>query len=433
MFSRALALSLATVCLVATGTSVAPPSTATPDNYTPRQGVTFNNPVGDRSARRAIYRKVIRSINSSPRGSDIYFFTWNFLTSQGTDALLRAQRRGVRVRLVMDDRNLTEIDNPPFRRLRAGLRRGSEDRRSVRRSWARVCDHSCRGKTGSAHSKFFLFSEVGKAKRVMIQGSANFTLASTNNQWNDVFTHVGSKRVWDFGRRVFREAARDKPADTPYASESIGNFRLIMFPNTGKNVPDPVQGLLNQVRCFGAANTASGRTVIRIAPDAVRQDRGMRLARKVRNLWERGCDVRIGYTVMGVKIGRMLRAGSGRGPVPMKHLVQDFDGDGEFDNYFHLKAMSIVGNVGGDRRGHVVLNGSSNWSGLAKVSDENLGIYWRKGLTRRYQKHLNYWYENFPSDAEARLVFGSDKHAVYEDGEPVSTDGVNPFARMETD
>ena len=44
---------------------------------------------------------------------------------------------------------------------------------------------------------------------------------------------------------------------------------------------------------------------------------------------------------------------SGRGPVPMKHLVQDFNGDGEFDNYFHLKAMSIVGNVGGDRSGYV--------------------------------------------------------------------------------
>ena len=80
----------------------------------------------------------------------------------------------------------------------------------------------------------------------------------------------------------------------------------------------------------------------------------------------------------------------------MKHLVQDFDGDGEFDNYFHLKAMSIVGNVGGDRSGYVVLNGSANWSGLARVSDENLGIYWNKALTLRYQKHLDYWYTHFP-------------------------------------
>ena len=92
----------------------------------------------------------------------------------------------------------------------------------------------------------------------------------------------------------------------------------------------------------------------------------MALARKVRELWDRGCDIQIGYTVIGVDVGRVLRSPAGRGPVPMKHLVQDFDGDGEFDNYFHLKAMSIVGNVGGDRSGYVVLNGSANWSGLAR-------------------------------------------------------------------
>ena len=80
----------------------------------------------------------------------------------------------------------------------------------------------------------------------------------------------------------------------------------------------------------------------------------------------------------------------------MKHLVQDFDEDGEFDNYFHLKSMSIVGNVGGDRSGYVVLNGSANWSGLARVSDENLGIYWNKQRTLQYEEHIDYWYTNFP-------------------------------------
>ena len=68
--------------------------------------------------------------------------------------------------------------------------------------------------------------------------------------------------------------------------------------------------------------------------------------------------------MVGIDVGRMLRAPGRRGPVPMQHLVQDFNGDGEFDNYFHLKAMTIVGNVGGDRTNYVLLNGSSNWSGL---------------------------------------------------------------------
>ena len=133
----------------------------------------------------------------------------------------------------------------------------------------------------------------------------------------------------------------------------------------------------------------------------------------------------------------------------MKHLVQDFDGDGEFDNYFHLKAMSIVGNVGGDRSGYVVLNGSANWSGLARVSDENLGIYWNKALTLRYQKHLDYWYTHFPQLERRRtprargsrpgrprpdqLVFGSGADAEYEDGTPYSPTGVDPYANFELD
>ena len=430
MFVRTLALALATVCLVVPAST---PAQAAPDNYTPKRGVTFNNPLGDATAKRAIFRQVMRSINSSPRGSDINIFSWNFLTSEGADKLLRAQRRGVRVRLIMDIRNRTEIDNPPFRRLKSGLRAGNEDRRAERRSWARVCRGTCRAGRGSAHSKFFMFSKAGKARNVVIQGSANFTLASTNNQWNDTYTYVGNPAVWDFTSRIFNEAARDKPVARPFRSLAMGRDRFVIFPLLGKRAVDPVRSALDKISCRGATNTASGRTVIRIAPDVIRQDRGMDLARKVRRLWNLGCDVKIGYTVMGIQIGRMLRSKSGRGPVPMRHLVQDFDGDGEFDRYFHLKAMSVTGNVGGDRSGHVVVNGSANWSGLARVSDENVGVYWRKLLTRRYQKHIDYWYNNFPSDGQNRLIFGSNRNAVYENGEPVSDGTVNPFARISMD
>ena len=106
--------------------------------------------------------------------------------------------------------------------------------------------------------------------------------------------------------------------------------------------------MLNNVSCRGANNTASGRTKIRIAPDVIRQERGMRLARKLRKMWNNGCDIRIGYTVVGIDVGRFLRQSSGRGPVPMKHLTQDFNGDGEFDNYFHLKSMTIGATYDGD-------------------------------------------------------------------------------------
>ena len=441
--ARFLALIVALACfLVPTGS----PASAAPDHFNPRPGPTFNTPLGDGAHQRAIFRKIIRSINSSPRKSQIKILSWNFLTRQGTDALLRAQRRGVNVRLLMASTNNTNIDNQPFRRLRAGLHRGN--RRAPTTSWARVCKGSCRGGSGSAHAKVFMFSKVGRVPRVVIQGSANLTIASTSNQWNDVYTHTRNKKVWAFYSRVFAEATQDRRARQPFASTMIGTTRLMMFPLAGRGAHDPVLQLLNKVRCRNATNTSSHRTRIRIAPDVIRQDRGMVLARRVRELWNQGCDIKIGYTVVGLDVGRFLRSSNGRGPVPMKHLVQDFDGDGLFDNYFHLKAMSIVGNVGGDRSGYVVLNGSANWSSLARVSDENLGIYWNKALALRYYKHIDYWYTHFPqsrpsNSSSARvttrqvtpdqLVFGAGEDAEYEDGTAYSPTGVDPYANFELD
>lgn len=420
-------------------------------SFRPRPGPVFNNPVAGTDKRRTIFRKIMRSIDATPQGQEIKIFTWNFLTSEGTDALLRAQRRGVRVRLLMDKRNNTEVPNGPYRRLRAGLMRVNEERPNGRRSWARVCQGSCRGNNGSAHSKFFMFSKVGPTPRVVMQGSANFTLASTNNQWNDIYTHTRSERVWQFFSKTFREAVADEPARPAYLSQSFENFRLVMFPSIGSAAKDPVMQMLNRVRCRGAKNTGTGRTRIRIAPDVIRQDRGMRLGRKVRQLWDNGCDVRIGYTVMGIDVGRMLRAGGGRGPVPLRHLVQDTNNDGEFDNYFHLKAMSIVGHMAGNRRAYAVLNGSANWSGLGGISDENLGIYQNRGDARAYQNHIDYWYNRFgsssartatsmragvgvlPAPTSEQLVFGTGANAIYEDGTPYSTEGVDPYASLDLD
>ncbi len=431
-FTRALALLLATTGLMVPVSTVSSAS-ATPDNFTPSSGPTFNSAVGGSTAQRKIFREIMRSVNSTPRGANINIFTWNFLTSEGKDALLRAQRRGVRVRLLMDDQNVRKVDNPPYRALRAGLRRNNSDFPAKRRSWARVCEKTCRGGGGAAHSKFYMFSEVGKAKKVVMQGSANFTVASTTNQWNDNYTHRGNGEVWDFTNRIFQQAAKDRRAKKPYADKSFGGFRLLMFPNTGRNVKDPVMQMLNRVRCQGATNTASNRTRLRIFPDVMRNPRGNALARKVKSLWNSGCDIRVGYTVMGIDTGRILRDGGGRGPVPLRHMVQDTNGDGQFDNYFHMKSMSIVGNYGGDRSGHALLNGSANWSGLAKVSDENLGIYRNKGRVNRYEEHMDYWWNRFGGRG-ARLVFGSGREAVYEDGTSARADGgLDPFARVQTD
>ena len=408
--------------------------------YTPKSGVTYNSPVGPPEQQKAIFGKILRSIRSTPRGEDIRIMSWNIQSRGAVDALLKAQRRGVRVWVLMSKSNAEAIDNRSWSRLHNGLRRGNANRREARHSWARLCAASCRGRSGAAHAKYFLFSRSGRARNVVIHGSANLTSASTSNQWNDVFTTVNRDRPYEFFVRIFQQMAKDRPVKSPYATWTNGLDRFLFFPGGQK---DPVMGLLNKVRCRGATNTASHRTRIRIAPDVLRENRGMRLGRKVWQLWQGGCDVRIGYTVVGRNTGPMLRRPGTRGRgVPMRHLVQDVNGDGIFDRYFHLKEMSIVGNVGGDKSNWVVLNGSSNWSDRGYRSDENLGVHWRKTLTRRYEKHFDYWYQ-WPGFARsrryqmsARMTQDAIQQGRLVDGLLFGTgpiNGVDPYANLDLD
>ena len=95
--------------------------------------------------------------------------------------------------------------------------------------------------------------------------------------------------------------------------------------------------------------------------------------------------------------------------MPWWRAVQDFNGDGEFDNYFHLKALTINGVYAGNPASYVVLNGSSNWSGYAAVCDENFAILTRRSPTMKYQRFIDFWYENFPTskphnESVARMV-----------------------------
>ncbi len=398
---------------------------AKPKRYSPRPGVVFNTALGARSSRNAIFGKIIAAINHAPAKSRVRIMSWNIMSRTAVDALLRAQARGVKLRVLMDNTNLVDIPNPGFKRLRAGFKRANQKLPMKRRSYAKTCMQSCRGARGAAHSKIYLFSKTGKAHDVVMSGSANLTVAGAVNQWNDMYTWVDNGGLYQFAVRVYREMWKDQPVEQQFVQHSTGKDTLGFTPliGPGGRTPDPVQNLLSQVSCKKAKTTRHGRTIIRAAPDVMRNERGMAIAQRLRDLWAQGCDVRIAYTVMGVDIFKFLGQPTARGVVPKKHLVQDFDGDGEFDNYFHLKALTINGVLGDDRRAYVTLNGSSNWSGFAAVSDENFGIITRRNTTLRYQQFIDHWYENFPKStapnamAARRLARGD----------------INPYAHVDMD
>lgn len=373
--------------------------------YRVGSGITFNSPIGSRAAKLTINAKIIGAINHARRGSYIKIMTWNFMSASAKDALLNAQRRGVKIQLLMDASNVTdETPNPQFKQLRWGLAKGNQGRRADRRSAARTCAGSCRGSRGAAHSKYFLFSRVGASSNVVMQGSANLTTAAAYNQWNEIFTWVDNTRLWQFSNAVFNQMWLDKAQPQPYMSVASGRSTLTFSPYSGPAYRgDPVQKALNAVKCRGAvrAGNAAHRTIVRSAPDVMRGRRGMTAAKRLKTLWNYGCDVRVVYTVMGMDVRKVLASRSGRGPVPMRHLVQDFNGDGAFDNYFHIKVLTINGVLGSNKTAFVSFNGSSNTSDLSSASDENIGTFRSRPITLRYQKHIDYWFDHKPADGNS--------------------------------
>jgi hypothetical protein len=375
-------------------------TTRTPARYLgPADGVTFNNANGSSKWRNLT--KVLEAIRHAPRGSTIRVVTWSYFYGHGTDALIAAHRRGVSVRLVMARAKSKESHD--FRRLKRALAGSGNSRRPYAlRSGAKSCKATCRGRAGTMHAKMFLFSRTGPARDVIMWGSPNITRASATLQWNDLFTMKNRPVLYRYGMKVFDQMWQDRNVAGPYTIVRDGPVGLGVLPYRGTG--DWVSNQLRTVRCSGATGGTGvgGRTKIRVAQAVIRGTIGNRIATYLKRLWNQGCDVRILYTVRGVKAGRILLAKSGRGPVPMRHYVQDTNGDGFYDKYLHMKVLVITGVMGGRTDARFVMNGSENWADMARGSDEEVGYFQGAAYTGRYLPWLNWLWHHVPRSAPFR-------------------------------
>jgi phosphatidylserine/phosphatidylglycerophosphate/cardiolipin synthase-like enzyme len=412
---RKIALVLAS-CLLASALVAAPSTVAAaptvavakpkpkPDKtskYTPTGGPTFNNPYGPASSRRAIIRKLLKTIDAVPRRGQIRIASWNIRSYNITAALLRAHNRGVSVQAVMDRSNWNpENPNPDAARLKAGLKKKNK-RKPAHKSWLRQCGGACRGPHGIAHTKFFLFSKAGKAKDVVIYGSNNATELAAEIQWNDVYTRVNKPDEYAEFETVFKEMAKDKkPKGGGYRVFTHGKFQSIFYPYAGKDAPitDPALDVLNKVRCTGATGGRGykGHTKIRIAQTAMYGERGIAIAKRLAQMHRRGCDIRLVYAMFGNEVLRIMRQEAGR-PIPMTHLAWDRDEDGIYDRYVHMKTLAISGVYDGKTDAMVTVNGSANWTPVSLASDEVIGVLQYPKATREYINWIDYLFKHRPT------------------------------------
>jgi phosphatidylserine/phosphatidylglycerophosphate/cardiolipin synthase-like enzyme len=362
----------------ATASAAVAPAPKKKAKYKPPVGAVFNDPLIP-SARGNVLDQVTLAVRNTPKKHYIRLVVWNYDAPWLTSELIRAKKRGAIVQVI----TAGSVDSGSFRNLARFLLQNPKDK-----SFAKKCKGACRSNSKIMHSKVFMFSKVGRTKNVAMFGSTNLTGAARNRQWNDQITTT-NKPLYEFFVKTFEQYRKDRPQVKPGDGFKSKRYEVVLFPKFDEN---PVAKAFSKVRCNGATGPGAtgSRTKIRIAVAGWFNGYGEEIAQKVRQLWDRGCDIRIVTTLLGRGVNRALRNPAGRGPVPIHSLYQDVDDDGVPERYLHMKSVSIQGVYGGNTNANLVWTGSPNWSARAARSDEVwVKVFDAPVLARRYAAHID--------------------------------------------
>lgn len=335
-----------------TGTGSAPPTTAAATS-TPApsptataaqatQRIVFGDPWSSDQARvQAVANSAMTIIDGTRRSQRITLSMFNMTYPAATDTLLRAFRRGVDVRVLVNSASATYKQ---VRRLRAVL--GTNAKAS---SWIRV-----RGGGVRMHSKFMLVAGQGSDPDVVWVSSGNFTSASGRDQANEALITTGDSPLYDFLDAQFdlmRRGLTDPERLGRTAVTDTAVVRTFPVPYGGPG-NDPVEALLNDVTCVHG----SDRTIIRLAHLLLTKER-LYLTDKLRDLKAAGCDVRVVVHLTGwLRRGRnnLLKPGPGR--VDLRSAL---------GAALHTKITTIDGWDASGKRLEVAMVGTHNLSGRA--------------------------------------------------------------------
>ena len=396
-------LSTGTSAASSAGTSAGSPTAAGPPGlkslaaaaipFTPPPGAIFNRPSGTSAEKHRIIDRIERAISSSRRGSTIRIATWAMDVPETTDRLIGAHRRGVNVRMILNHK----ADTAQLRRLQRVLGTNIAER-----SFAVKCRNGCRGSRPAAmHSKFYLFSKVGLASKVIMVSSANLAFGGVFKGWNDLFTVVGNNRLYDGFRDVFTQMRTSRPAKVPYrvVTTPSGKYQARFYPRPGDGTKrtDPVYRDLTRVRCNGArpGTGINGHTVIRVSMFYWSGGRGEYLARKLLALDNAGCIVKAIYGAPSPRVSAILRHRGKNDGIDVRDSRYDFNRDGAVDEWVHTKYMMVSGIFGTNRSASFVFTGSANWTRTSlRQSDEVTLRIRSKGTHANYLRNFRDAYNN---------------------------------------
>ena len=324
------------------------PSAEAKATYAPTAGASFNDPTGTRAEQRVLMDQIRGAVNNAPAGSIIRFVAYSFDYKPMADALIAAKKRGVQVRLLID----SHTDTAQLAALRKAL--GTNKSKS---SYIRTCKYSCMANEPSfIHSKLYLFSRTGSAKYVSMISSANPAETGISRSWNNTYTLVGDKTIYDANVDNFNDMLPDKTNTNYYHTVQSGAYKEYFFPRAGstKN-SDTLYNILNDVSCIDGSGK---HTSIKLTTYFWTNLR-VYLAQKLTALKKAGCNVEVIYPDGSGKqntIESKVTAELLGGNVPT-YNTRPFKGLGR---YVHNKEILIDGVYQGVSNQQIVYTTSQN-------------------------------------------------------------------------
>ena len=379
-------------------------------------GPKFNNPMVEKD-RYVIERHLLRAIRNTPKGEKITISAYSLDRQVVADELIRAKKRGVKVKVLLNDHLV------PNAQVRIQRVLGHKTKKS---SFLKRCVSGCRAdknEYNNLHSKFYLFSRTGRNRNVVMLGSHNMTLNAVRWQWNDLWTTVGKKTLYDQFMALFNDMRPDwdkRRATYTFCDDGLTcpagdmeKYFNIVFPRHTTPSKDAVLDILNNIQCvYTDAAGVQKRTQLALSMHTMRGGRGNYIADKLRDLYAQGCNLRVNYGLMGFHTKQHIGAPTARGRVPLRstgfNLRDDIPtGDPEIDDmpesierYTHHKYFVLRGSYKGAVDSHIVWTGSTNWSSLGTPQDEIMFSMHGRGLVRDYMANFNLmWRKPFSRDA----------------------------------
>lgn len=311
------------------------------ESYRAPDGVLVGTPATEPEGN-AIYRVLIDNIRHTPPGATIRIIAHSCSLVPVAEALIAADRRGVRVQLVADRRITARYQ--ATRMLVSALGR---DRRA--HSSVHLVEGEGRLAGGRQHQKTWMFSRTGDSRRVVMVGSMNLTYYSTR-QYNDMVSYVDQRGPWRTFTRIHAELSEGNPPGPPIRVAEMrtdrGTDTAYVFPGLSPD-DDPIQRILADI-------PPGPETRIRILQQGWLDTRGRAIAEQVARLARSGADVEVVHgKFFGDRIARILQDAE----VPVHDGVFGTDGDD-----VHSKLMVAQYRDAGGRLRRIATTGSDNWS-----------------------------------------------------------------------